>query len=129
MGRKARALAERKQAREHAQRRDAKRKAEAAPRPAVPAKKSRANAEDGARPEITARDVPQPTPIKLVLGERPSEDRDPEALTWICDNCHTVNHPRRCLIADIPVLQCQCGREVICRLTQGVDVLSKPKLT
>lgn len=119
MGRKSRLHAEKRLTRERAERRDAKRTAEAAAGPPLPAKRSRAEAEApeegtaaGIKSGIHAHPplVPQPAPLKLVFGERPSSDRDPEDLTWTCE-CGKTNYPHRGLIADIPVLRCTCSRE------------------
>lgn len=90
-----------------------------AERAAPVAKRRKTNVAPADRAEAKARRVidehnrpeaPQPTPCKLKLGLRSSRDRNPEALTWQCD-CGKLNLPRRCLLADIPVLQCDCGRE------------------
>lgn len=55
--------------------------------------------------------VPQPLPRKLKMGTRSLKDKDPSLLTWRCEKCKRINYPRRYLLTDLPVIQCECGEE------------------
>ncbi|XP_047046262.1 uncharacterized protein LOC124651174 [Lolium rigidum] len=55
--------------------------------------------------------VSQPLPRRLKIGTRSLKDKDPSLLTWTCNKCRRINYPRRYLLTDLPVIQCECGEE------------------